>query len=91
MVIVKYGSPYGHSFGRTEEKFRTKTLEGVIKKIEKKYEGKEYVDTIRDYSMILYNGKFVTRTRKGNEYVYDLNEKLKKDDELLFTMLVGGG
>ena len=35
--------------------------------------------------------KFVSRIKKGDRYVHDLGMKLKKDDELLFMMLVGGG
>lgn len=91
MVIAKYGEPYRHSFGKSEEKFRAKTLEGLVKKIEKKYEGKEYVNTIRDYSLIRYNNEFVRRIKKDDKYFYSPDVKLKKDDEVLFMMLMGGG
>ena len=91
MVKVKYGEPYRTSFRESEDKFKAGTLEGVVEKIEEKYKGKDFVETIRIYSMILYNNRFISKIEKDGNYVYDLSMKLKKDDELLFMMLVGGG
>lgn len=92
MVKVKYGAPYKKSFGKAEEEIKAKTIEGVVATIEKKYKKKEFVETIRLYSIVVYNNdKFIPKTEKDGKYVYDSNIELKEDDELLFMMLVGGG
>lgn len=92
MVIVKYGEPYKKSFGKTEEKFKAKTIEELVTKIEEKYKGKEFVDTIRPYALLVYNkDTFVPKKEKDDKYVYDFDVKLKKNDEIMLMMLMGGG
>lgn len=84
MVNIVYHRPYRASFGVKEEKIDGKTLKDVIKNIEQKYKGKEYVDTVK-YSMVFYNSK-KTLSSKNN-----LDFKLSSKDELIFTMVMGGG
>ena len=57
MVKVKYGEPYKTSFGKAEEKIKAGTLGRLLEKIEKKYQKKEYVNSIRQYSMFFLNNK----------------------------------
>lgn len=76
MVKVKYGEPYKTSFGREKERIKAGTLGELITNIEDKYRGKEYVDTILQYSMILLNNElFLSKNR--------LEYKLKSRDEIL--------
>lgn len=84
MVKVKYGEPYRTSFGLSEEKIKAKTLGSLLGKIEKKYEGKDYADTVQKYAMIMLNYKSILN--KDN-----LEQKLKSDDEILVMQMIGGG
>lgn len=84
MVKVKYGEPYRTSFGLSEEVIKARTLGSLLEKIEKKYEGKDYADTVQKYAMIMLNYKSILN--KDN-----LEQKLKSDDEILVMQMIGGG
>lgn len=89
MVTIKYEGIYRNSFGATKDIFDAKTLEDVITKIEEKYAGKDYIETVRNYAMIFHNDELVCKVKKNDKHVYDL--KLKKNDQLVFTLLLAGG
>lgn len=85
MVKIKYGEPYKTSFGKAKESIKAKTLGQLMEKIAKKYEGKEYANTVKDSSMIRLNNKdFLNREE-------DLEYKLIPKDEILIMMIISGG
>ncbi|MBM3200525.1 MoaD/ThiS family protein [Candidatus Woesearchaeota archaeon] len=84
MVKVKYGEPYKTSFGTTGDKIKAGTLGELITKVESKYQGKPYVETIQKYSIVLLNNKDFLSLNQ-------LEHKLKPKDEVLIMQMLSGG
>jgi len=83
MVKVKYGEPYRTSFGKAKEKIKADTLGILLDQIEKKYQEKEHVNSIRKYSFLFLNNESLNRD--------DLEYKLKPKDEISIILMVSGG